>query len=185
MKAIILDRDGVINQDSDDFIRSPDDWEPIKGSLEALGKLTSAGYAIFVITNQSGVSRNLFTIGTLTRIHHKMIDAAKHHGGQIAAVLYCPHGPDDGCECRKPKAGLFNELAERLNQTLEGVPAVGDSVRDLQAARDGGAQPILVKTGNGRKSLKALTKDAALADLATTPVFKNLADYVDHLLSEH
>lgn len=184
MKPIILDRDGVINLDSDDYIKSPEEWEPIKGSLEALGKLTAAGYSIFVITNQSGVSRNLFTIGTLMRIHHKMIDAAKPYGGQIAAILYCPHGPDDGCDCRKPKPGLFSELAERINQSLDGVPAVGDSIRDLQAAHASGAQPILVKTGKGRKSVNALAKDPDLAELADTPVFKNLSDYVTHLLNE-
>ncbi len=184
MKLIIVDRDGVINQDSDDFIKSPDEWTPIKGSLEALGKLASAGYAIFIVTNQSGIARKLFTVGTLTRIHSKMIEAAKHHNAHISAILYCPHGPDDDCDCRKPKPGLFNELAERLNQSLTGVFAIGDSIRDLQAAQAAGASPILVKTGKGRKSHNALNKDLH-PELKDTPVYKSLSDFVDHLLAKN
>lgn len=181
MKPIILDRDGVINIDSDEFIKHPDEWLPIKGSLEAIGQLTSAGYSVFVITNQSGIARKLFTIGDLTRIHRKMVEAVRHHGGQIEAILYCPHGPDDYCACRKPQPGLFNELAERLNTSLSDVPAIGDSIRDLQAAHSAGASPILVKTGKGRKSIAALAKGQH-PELEQVPTYKSLAAYVDSLL---
>lgn len=184
MKAIILDRDGVINQDSSEFIKSPDEWLPLKGSLEAIAKLKRAGYSVFVLTNQSGVARNLFTVGTLTRIHRKMIEAALHHGGEIDAILYCPHGPDDCCECRKPKPGLFLELAERLNLNLADIPAVGDSIRDLQAANAAGAKPILVRTGNGQKSTNAIAKGKH-EELKNVESYKNLADYVDHLLKNN
>lgn len=181
MKAIILDRDGVINQDSSEFIKNPDEWIALKGSLEAIAKLKRAGYAVFIVTNQSGVARKLFTVGALTRIHRKMIEAILHHGGEIDAILYCPHGPDDCCECRKPKPGLFMELAERLNLNLSGVPAVGDSIRDLQAAKAAGAKPILVRTGNGQKSAAAISKGQH-EDLGEIESYKSLADYVDHLL---
>ena len=181
MKAIILDRDGVINQDSPDFIKSPDEWIPLKGSLEAIAKLKRAGYAIFIITNQSGIARNLFTVGTLTRIHRKMIEAALHHGGEIDAILYCPHGPDDDCNCRKPEPELFLELAERLNLNLADIPAVGDSIRDLYAAKAAGANPILVKTGNGQKSANVINKGKH-DELKDVECYKSLADYVDHLL---
>lgn len=181
MKAIILDRDGVINQESSEFIKNPDEWIPLKGSLEAIAKLKRAGYTVFILTNQSGVARKLFTVDALTRIHRKMIEDVLHHGGEIDAILYCPHGPDDCCECRKPKPGLFLELAERLNLSLSGVPAVGDSIRDLQAAKTAGAMPVLVKTGNGKKSHTAIKK-GDYDDLVEVESYKNLAGYVDHLL---
>lgn len=184
MKAIILDRDGVINQDSPEFIKSPDEWIPLKGSIEAIAKLKRAGYAIFIITNQSGVARKLFTVGTLTRIHQKMIKAVSHQGGEIDAILYCPHGPDDGCKCRKPQPGLFLELAERLNLSLTDIPAVGDSIRDLYAAKAAGAKPILVKTGNGQKSANIIAKGEH-DELSDIESYKNLADYVEHLLKNN
>ena len=184
MKAIILDRDGVINKDSSEFIKSPDEWIPLKGSLEAIAKLKRAGYTVFVITNQSGIARKLFTVGTLTSIHRKMVDSVLHHGGEIDAILYCPHGPDDDCECRKPKSGLFLELAERMNLNLADIPAVGDSIRDLQAAKAAGAKPILVKTGNGKKSANAINKGKH-DELSDVESYKNLADYVEHLLKNN
>mgnify|MGYP000137798393 FL=1 len=153
MPLIILDRDGVINHDSDDFIKSPAEWEPIEGSLEAIARLNHAGYRVVVITNQSGIARGFLDVDTLTRIHSKMRRMLAHVGGKIEAILYCPHGPDDDCECRKPKHAAYVELENRLRVDLTGVPAVGDSLRDLHAAQAAGAMPILVKTGKGERTL--------------------------------
>ncbi len=153
MSLIILDRDGVINHDSDDFIKSPAEWEPIEGSLESIARLNHAGYRVVVITNQSGIARGLLDIDTLSRIHRKMHRMLAQVGGKLEAILYCPHGPDDNCTCRKPLDGAFAELANRLRIKLDKVCAVGDSLRDLQAAQTAGATPILVKTGKGEKTL--------------------------------
>lgn len=154
MSLIILDRDGVINHDSDDFIKSPEEWKPIDGSLEAIARLNQAGYRVVVITNQSGIARGLFDVDMLTRIHSKMRRMLTQVGGKLEAILYCPHGPNDGCSCRKPQDGSFAELAHRLRLKLDGVPAVGDSLRDIQAAQSAGANPILVRTGKGQKTLE-------------------------------
>ncbi len=154
MSLIILDRDGVINHDSDDFIKSPAEWEPIDGSLEAIARLNYAGYRVVVITNQSGIARGLFDVDTLTKIHSKMRRMLAQVGGKIEAVLYCPHGPDDECSCRKPQDGAYLELSSRLRIDLKDVPAVGDSLRDLQAAQSVGAKAILVKTGKGLNTLE-------------------------------
>ena len=181
MKLLILDRDGVINQESPDFIKSPEEWIPIKGSLEAIGRLSQAGYDIVVITNQSGVGRELLSADKLGEIHVRMIDHVQQHGGKIQSVLFCPHHPDEDCECRKPKTGLYDELAERLNISYSGVYSVGDSIRDLVAANAAGAIPVLVKTGNGKKSLKALAKPEH-QELGETLVFENLNKFADALL---
>ena len=178
MSLIILDRDGVINHDSDNFIKSPAEWEPIEGSLEAIAKLNHAGYRVVVITNQSGIARGLFDIDTLSRIHAKMRRMLTHVGGTLEAILYCPHGPDDDCNCRKPKAGNFTELAQRLRVELDNVPAIGDSLRDIQAAQAVGAHPILVKTGKGEKTLA----DGALPD--NIAVYDDLATAVNALLDD-
>lgn len=177
MRLIILDRDGVINEDSGACIKSPDEWQPIPGSVEAIARLTHSGYRIVVVTNQSGVARGLYDLDTLTRIHDKMHRLVMKAGGQIEAVFYCPHGPDDNCECRKPKPGMFHDIGRRLNCDLEGVPAVGDSLRDLQAAQAAGARPILVRTGKGLRTLK--NPDA----LVGTDVFDDLSAVVDDLLA--
>lgn len=181
MKLLILDRDGVINKDSPDFIKSPEEWLPIKGSLEAIGRLSQAGYHVVVITNQSGVGRGLLSADMLAKIHVRMIDYVQQHGGNIHSILFCPHLPDEDCDCRKPKSGLYDDLANRLNLSFEGVFSVGDSIRDLVAAQTAGARPVLVKTGNGRKSLKEL-KSAPELELADTLVFDNLAAFVNTLL---
>ena len=152
MKLIILDRDGVINYDSAQFIKSPDEWRPIPGSLEAIAKLTQAGYRVIVATNQSGVGRGLFDMATLNAIHARMHKAVTQAGGRIEAIFYCPDTADSDSPCRKPKPGMFHAIAERYNVTLERVPAVGDGLRDLQAADAVGAQPILVLTGKGEKT---------------------------------
>ncbi|MEW8276952.1 MAG: D-glycero-beta-D-manno-heptose 1,7-bisphosphate 7-phosphatase [Candidatus Thiodiazotropha sp.] len=156
MKLIILDRDGVINLDSDAYIKSPEEWIPIAESLQAIARLSRAGYRVFVATNQSGVARGLFDIETLNAIHRKMIDAVQEVGGSIDAVLFCPHGPDDACNCRKPKAGLYEEIAKRTQQSLQGVPIIGDSLRDIEAAISAEADPILVRTGKGEMAEQQL-----------------------------
>lgn len=152
MKLIILDRDGVINYDSDQFIKSPEEWKPLPGSLEAIALLTQAGYRVVVATNQSGVARGLFEMPALNAIHEKMHKACAQAGGRIDAVFFCPHAADTGCDCRKPKSGMIAEIAERYSMNLQGVPSVGDSLRDLQASARLGAQPILVLTGKGKKT---------------------------------
>jgi D-glycero-D-manno-heptose 1,7-bisphosphate phosphatase len=152
MKLVILDRDGVINYDSDQFIKSPDEWRPIPGSIEAISRLTQWGYRVVVATNQSGIGRGLFDMDTLNSIHDKMSRAVSLAGGRIDAIFFCPHPADSPCDCRKPRPGMLREIATRYNADLAGVPAIGDSLRDLQAAIAVGAQPILVLTGKGEKT---------------------------------
>jgi D-glycero-D-manno-heptose 1,7-bisphosphate phosphatase len=151
-KLIILDRDGVINFDSDQFIKTPEEWKPIPGSLEAIARLCQADYRVVVATNQSGIGRGLFDMPTLNAIHDKMHKACAQAGGRIDAVFFCPHTNDSNCGCRKPKTGMLEEIATRYGVNLKGVPAVGDSLRDLEMAVSMGAQPILVLTGKGSKT---------------------------------
>jgi len=154
VKLIVLDRDGVINHDSPNFIKSPDEWRPIPGSLEAIARLNHAGYRVVVATNQSGVGRGLLDFATLNAIHDKMHRALAQAGGRIDAIFYCPHTADARCECRKPKAGMLREIGVRFNVDMSGVACVGDGLRDLQAAESVGAQPMLVLTGKGEKTLR-------------------------------
>lgn len=182
-KLLVLDRDGVINHESADFIKSPDEWRPIKGSLEAIARLSQAGYDVVVVTNQSGIGRGYFDANTLAQIHIRMIDHVQQHGGKIQSIFFCPHHPDDDCACRKPKTGLYKELADRLKLHFDNVFSVGDSVRDLLAARSAGATPVLVKTGNGRKSLKQIESQPKLG-LNKTLVFDNLSAFANALLNE-
>jgi D-glycero-D-manno-heptose 1,7-bisphosphate phosphatase len=176
MKLAILDRDGVINQDSAAYIKSPDEWKPIPGSLEAIARLNQAGYRVVVATNQSGVGRGLFEMATLNAIHDKMHRALALVGGRVDAVFFCPHAQDAGCACRKPKPGLLEEIASRLNVSLTNVPAIGDALRDLQAAAAVGAAPILVLTGKG-----AITrKDGGLPQ--GTLIFADLAEAVKTII---
>jgi len=177
-KLIILDRDGVINEDSDDYIKSPDEWVPVPGSLEAIARLTRAGYRIAVATNQSGLARGLFDSDTLQRIHDKLRAAVTAAGGHIAAIFFCPHGPDDGCDCRKPQPGLLRDIAAHFNVDLEDVPAIGDSLRDIQAAQAVGARPILVRTGKGERAIKQGE------GLTGVPVYADLTAAVDALLHD-
>jgi D-glycero-D-manno-heptose 1,7-bisphosphate phosphatase len=174
-KLIILDRDGVINHDSDLYIKSPEEWVPIPGSLDAIARLNQWGYRVAVCTNQSGIGRGLFDMDTLNAIHEKMIKAAAHAGGTIDAVFFCPHTNADNCDCRKPKPGMLMEIAARYNVSLAGVPVIGDSLRDLQSALAVGAQPMLVLTGKGKKT----KLDPALPE--GTPVFPDLAAAVKKL----
>lgn len=177
MKLVILDRDGVINHDSDEYIKSPGEWTPIAGSLEAIARLHREGYRIIVATNQSGVGRGLYDMDMLGRIHARMLEAVRAKGGEIDAIFFCPHKPEDECDCRKPRPGLMMEIAERLKVNLAGVYAVGDSERDVQAARAVAARPVLVRTGKGRRTLK---KSKLLADV---PVFDDLAAFTDNFLT--
>jgi D-glycero-D-manno-heptose 1,7-bisphosphate phosphatase len=177
MKLVILDRDGVINEDSDDYIKSPEEWEPIEGSLEAIARLHRAGYRILVASNQSGVARGLYSLDTLAQIHNKMLAAVRERGGEIEAIFFCPHGPDDGCRCRKPAPGLYEEIAERLKTNLSSAWAVGPSKRSGGAAPPPGARPVLVRTGKGLRTLK---KSKELADV---PVYADLAAFADALLA--
>lgn len=155
MKLVILDRDGVINLDSDQYIKSPEEWKPIAGSLEAIARFTQAGFRVVIATNQSGLGRGLFDMATLNAMHDKMHKAVNQLGGRIDAVFFCPHAQDAGCACRKPRPGMLLEIAERFNVPLAGVPAIGDSLRDLEAARAAGARPVLVLTGKGEQTLKS------------------------------
>lgn len=154
MRWVILDRDGVINEDSDAYIKSPEEWVPIPDSLEAIAQLNRAGFRVAVLTNQAGVGRGLFDLATLESIHAKMLAEVEAAGGHIDAVLFCTHGPEDGCDCRKPRTGLFEQFARQFSVDLNGVPVVGDSLRDMQAAQSVGAEPILVETGKGKRTLR-------------------------------
>jgi D-glycero-D-manno-heptose 1,7-bisphosphate phosphatase len=177
MKLVVLDRDGVINTDSEHYIKSPEEWTPIAGSLEAIARFTQAGFRVVVATNQSGVDRGLFDMAALNATHDKMHKAVNQFGGRIDAVFFCPHAQDAGCACRKPQPGMLLEIAERFNVALAGVPAIGDSLRDLQAASAAGARPILVLTGKGEQTLNAgglpegtgIYRDLAAAALALAP----------------
>lgn len=153
-KYILLDRDGVINQDSEEFVKSPDEFLPLKNSLEAIALLNRHDYKVVVITNQSGLARGLFNEKTLNSIHQKMRDELAKVNGQIEAIYFCPHQAADLCECRKPKAGLLLKFAADYNVDLSQIYFVGDSLRDIQAAQNAGAKPVLVKTGNGAKTLQ-------------------------------
>jgi len=155
-RLVILDRDGVINHDAEEFIKSPDEWRPIPGSLEAIGRLSAAGFDVAVATNQSGIGRKLLDRPTLEAIHARMRREARRYGGHIDEIVWCPHLPADGCECRKPAIGLLERLGRHYGLALTGVPMIGDSVRDIDAAIAAGGRPMLVLTGNGRSSAAAL-----------------------------
>lgn len=177
LRLILLDRDGTINHDSDQYIKSPDEWRPIPGSLEAIARLNHAGYRVAVATNQSGIGRGLFDMATLNAIHDKMHRALAQVGGRVDAIFYCPHAADSSCDCRKPRAGLLKEAGRRFNVDLAGVPVVGDALRDLRAAEAVGAQPMLVLTGKGEKTLR----DGDFP--ASTLIFPDLAFAASALLS--
>src|SRR5690606_13681424 len=158
LRLVILDRDGVINEDSDDCIRTPAEWVPIDGSLEGIATLTRAGYTVAVATNQSGIGRGLYDRAALAAIHRKMRRAVARAGGAIDRIAYCPHAPDEGCDCRKPAPGLLRALAAHYGVELAGVPAIGDTERDIDAALAVGARAMLVLTGNGRTTRDALDR---------------------------
>lgn len=179
---IVLDRDGVINEDSDDFIKSPEEWQPVPGSLEAISRLSHAGWQVVVATNQSGVARGLYSLDTLHAIHHKMHQAVQAAGGRISAVFFCPHLSDAGCTCRKPRTGLLEDIAQRTGRSLDGVPLVGDSLRDLQAGHAMSMDLHLVRTGKGERTLAAAAgPDSAKSLPPRTQVHDSLLS-VSHIL---
>ena len=175
MKIIVLDRDGVINFDSDQFIKKPEEWKPIPGSLEAIARLNESGWRVIVASNQSGVGRGLFDMDTLNAINEKMTKALGQAGGRLDAIFFCPHTADSTCDCRKPKPGMFLQIAERFNADMKGVPVVGDSLRDLQAGVAVGCRPYLVLTGKGSKT----KSDPDLPE--GTQIFPDLAAVVAQL----
>tara|TARA_X000000368_G_scaffold167289_1_gene132012 strand:+ start:106 stop:642 length:537 start_codon:yes stop_codon:yes gene_type:complete len=176
VKLIILDRDGVINEDSDDYIKSPDEWIPIAGSLEALGKLSQNGFKVIIITNQSGIGRKIFSIEMLNAIHKKMSINLAQYGGVIDGIFFCPCAPEENCNCRKPKSGLYNEVSDRLQISLENVFCVGDKITDIQAAQNAGARPILVKTGKENDDSGNIPKNI--------PIYDDLLSFVNKIITE-
>ena len=198
-RLIILDRDGVINQDSDDYIKSVAEFIPIPGSLEAIAQLCQAGYSVMVATNQSGIARQLFTLETLEAMHKKLQLLLAPLGGKIEQFYYCPHGPDEQCTCRKPKPGMIIQIAHdffsaegsfqaegslKAEGSLSDVYVIGDSLRDLEAGRTAGARVALVKTGKGMRSLEKIRQDN-LSEYAQLPVFTDLADFTQQLLGSN
>ena len=177
MKLVVLDRDGVVNFDSDQYIKSPAEWRPIPGSIEAIARLNQNGWRVAVATNQSGIARGLFDMATLNAINDKMMELVFRQGGRIDALFFCPHAADEGCNCRKPRTGMLEEIAARFHTEMKGVPVVGDSLKDLQAAESVGAQPILVLTGKGA----ATQADGGMPK--KTVVFEDLAAASRHLVA--
>ncbi|AZS52088.1 D-glycero-beta-D-manno-heptose 1,7-bisphosphate 7-phosphatase [Entomomonas moraniae] len=176
MKLIILDRDGVINHDSDDYIKSVDEWMPIEGSIEAIARLNKAGWTIAVATNQSGIARGYYDLNMLDAMHDKLRQLVASEGGQIGLIAYCPHGPDDGCDCRKPNTGLLKQIADYYQVSLTGKWFVGDSATDLALAERMACQPVLVKTGKGLRTLSKGVNPNVL-------IFEDLVAVTDYLLS--
>lgn len=178
-KLVILDRDGVINEDSDQYIKTAEEWLPLPGSVEAISRLTHAGYRVVVVTNQSGIGRGLFDVDALNSMHDKLYKLLARHGGNVDAIFFCPHTDEDNCSCRKPKNGLFKEVMNRfdLGESLAGVPVVGDSRRDLEAGCSLGAEPHLVLTGKGIKTRTT----GGLPPY--TAIHQDLAAFVTHLLT--
>ncbi|MBD8049769.1 D-glycero-beta-D-manno-heptose 1,7-bisphosphate 7-phosphatase [Limnohabitans radicicola] len=179
LKLVILDRDGTINRASDEFIKSPEEWHPLPGAMEAISRLNHAGYHVVLATNQSGLGRGLFDVAALNAVHSHMIKTLAAAGGRIDAIFYCPHAPDEGCGCRKPWPGLFAQIAERYGVSLQGVPCIGDSLRDMQAAEAAGCAPHLVCTG---RHADLLGQAVPPGFPVNTRIHADLAACVDQLL---
>lgn len=179
VKLVVLDRDGVINEDSDDYIKSPEEWQAVAGSIEAIARLSKAGFLVAVATNQSGLARGYFDEITLANIHNLMNHLVEQEGGRIDALCYCPHHPDAQCDCRKPLPGLLNQIEATLGVSVAGAWYVGDSYKDIEAARAKHCQPLLVRSGKGSATERSLSG----VDRQTVPVFDNLAAAVDHILA--
>lgn len=177
MKLIILDRDGVINYESDAYIKSPDEWIPIPQSLDAIARLNRAGYTVVIATNQAGIGRGLYDVTALNAIHEKMQQTLRRVGGYIDKIFYCPHHPDAHCSCRKPKTGLFKQIAEAYAVSLKNVPMIGDSWRDISAAKAMHCQSLLVQTGNGKTTIR----DYSFL-LKEVSIFTDLFDAVNSLI---
>ncbi|PXW99505.1 D-alpha,beta-D-heptose 1,7-bisphosphate phosphatase [Sphaerotilus hippei] len=182
MKLVILDRDGTINEDRDDYVKSPEEWVPMPGALEAIARLHQAGWHVVVATNQSGLGRGLFDMSALNAMHLKMNERLATLGGRIDAVFFCPHAPEDDCDCRKPLPGLFTQIGERYGVDLRSVPAVGDTLRDLQASAAAGCKPHLVLTGKSG-GLDDAGIEAMRQRVPGLVVHADLATFADQLLS--
>jgi D-glycero-D-manno-heptose 1,7-bisphosphate phosphatase len=183
MKLVILDRDGVINRDSANFIKNPNEWIALPGSLEAIALLNQSGFRIAIATNQSGIARGLFDMSTLNAINDKMYRSLAQMGGRIDAMFYCPHAVDDNCNCRKPKTGMIEDIGRRFSVELSEVYGIGDSLRDLQAFSDAGCKPILVRSGKGEETLAA----AKLPNQnlpKNTLIFADLNEAAQHIIAE-
>jgi D-glycero-D-manno-heptose 1,7-bisphosphate phosphatase len=176
-RLVMIDRDGVINEDSAEFVKSVAEWRPIDGSLDAIAALTRAGWLVTVVTNQSGIGRGLYDEATLAAIHRHMCERVRAVGGELVGIYYCPHLPEDGCECRKPRPGMFRALERELGVSVVGAPYIGDRISDVEAADAVGARPMLVRTGTG-----AATE--ALLGARRVPVFDDLAAAARSLLAE-
>lgn len=181
MKLVILDRDGVINEDSDNYIRSVDEWIPIPGSIEAIARLHKAGYIIAVATNQSGIGRGYYDLAELSAMHDKMIRLVNECGGSINSIHFCPHTPETYCNCRKPALGLIKQLESDLQVSAQGAWFVGDTSKDIEVARISGCHPVLVKTGKGKTTLTNINiSDKSFKDVK---IVDSLADFADYLLN--
>ena len=179
VKLVILDRDGTINEDSDDYVKTPEEWQPMPGALEAIARLNHAGWHVVIASNQSGLGRGLFDVSTLNAMHAKMHKMLAAVGGRVDAVFYCPHAPDDACRCRKPEPGLFEQIGERYGIDLRGVPVVGDSARDVLGAVAAGCEPHLVLTGKGQAYRGRDLPDTFPSE---TRVHTDMAAFADFLL---
>ena len=182
IKIVILDRDGVINEDSDDFVKSVDEWIPIDGSIDAIARLYQHGFTIAVATNQSGIARGIYSEDELDDMHTKLLELVHEAGGDIATIVYCPHKPDDYCDCRKPQSGLFDQIADTIGCDLDGAWVVGDSLRDLQAGAARGCIPVLVRTGKGANTEMKLEEDAG--EFENLEIFDNLDQAADYLIQQ-
>jgi D-glycero-D-manno-heptose 1,7-bisphosphate phosphatase len=183
MKLVILDRDGVINKDSDDFVKTIDEWIPIDGSIDAIARLYEHGFTIAVATNQSGIGRGLITEDALEAMHEMLRDLVQEAGGEIATIAWCPHKPEDLCDCRKPQSGLFDQIAQTLGCDLEGAFVVGDSLRDLQAGMARGCLPVLVRTGKGEKTERKIAEDES-GEFDDVVVFDDLSAAAEYLIAQ-
>jgi D-glycero-D-manno-heptose 1,7-bisphosphate phosphatase len=180
-KLIILDRDGVINEDSDNFIKSLEEWIPLPGSIDAIARLSKAGYQVAIATNQSGIGRGLIDLDDLETMHRELVSLVEDAGGEVSGIFYCPHHPDDGCQCRKPLPGLLDAIREELCVVLDGAWIVGDSLRDLEAGAARNCKPVLVKTGKGANTLSAM-KDNNHPMLDSLVIHDDLASFVNSVL---
>jgi len=180
MKLVILDRDGTINSDSDDYVKTPDEWMPLPGALQAIARLNHAGWHVVVASNQSGLGRGLFDVASLNAMHAKMHKLLAAQGGRIDAVFYCPHSPEENCNCRKPLPGLFEQIGARFGVPLKGVPTAGDSVRDLLAGAAAGCEPHLVLTGKSAQYQQGGQPDGLPAG---TRLHRDLSAFVEFILS--
>ncbi|MGH1373039.1 MAG: D-glycero-beta-D-manno-heptose 1,7-bisphosphate 7-phosphatase [Cellvibrionaceae bacterium] len=183
-KLVILDRDGVINRDSDAYVKSVEEFVLIEGSVEAIAELCRQGFTVAIATNQSGLARGYFTEHDLSAMHAKMLKAVEQAGGRVSTIAFCPHGPDDNCRCRKPLAGLITSIEETLSLSAKGSVMVGDSLRDLQAGIVKGCHPVLVKTGKGLKTLEKLQQQSE-PGLENVAVFDNLSQAATHIIQHY